>query len=564
MKCSYCGNELEKGVEFCPECGMILGLNESREDKKSEPEEMEFKVPEYTPNVFQAIDVEEEEAPVPAMELEGNSNEEPVPVTENIPEYVSQVPEYSPVEFEDISSQTAVEKAEAQESLTVENEEAEAPGEVPAAETEVLTAEANAADEEELVAPEYVPAPDMPSEDDLDIRVPEEEITYPEYEKYKNAQNENEVITPTEEDYEEIDSDDIYVEPSKKKNGVLAVFLVIAVICVIVGGVYAVKNILPSMGGKDETTTTEAQQAGAASEEDTTEAEDTTEVEWTESRPEEFIGENGKKIYKDDEGNYYYYDNDGTRHPYEESTSEEDTTEAEEDTTVADDEDETTEEEITTTEKVTEEEPTTAPTTTAPSTIVPSTTKPVTTTRPSTTKPTTTKPSNTDPYGINDVPVKKPTKMYGKTFTLYCTAEGVILRNAPSKSSERVLYLSKGADLTVYAKENGYYYVRSNRYGVYGWVSASYTSESRPESETTKVHKNTVTPDKKYSKAETKITTNGLNLRKGPGTDYDVITLIPKNYPVKVIGYKTGVSGWVYVTDITYGNSGWVSSAYLK
>jgi uncharacterized protein YgiM (DUF1202 family) len=99
---------------------------------------------------------------------------------------------------------------------------------------------------------------------------------------------------------------------------------------------------------------------------------------------------------------------------------------------------------------------------------------------------------------------------------------------------------------------------------VFGWVSASYTSESRPESETTKVHNNTVAPDKKYNKTETKITVNGLNLRKGPGTDYDVIVLIPKNYPVKVIGYKNGVSGWVYVTDMTYGHSGWVSSAYLK
>jgi len=99
MKCSYCGNELEKGADFCPECGMILGLNESREERKSEAEEPEFRVPEYTPNVFKAIDVEEE-ASVPAMELEADGSEDTVPVTENIPEYVSQVP----TEFEDVSS----------------------------------------------------------------------------------------------------------------------------------------------------------------------------------------------------------------------------------------------------------------------------------------------------------------------------------------------------------------------------------------------------------------------------------------------------------------------------
>ena len=154
--------------------------------------------------------------------------------------------------------------------------------------------------------------------------------------------------------------------------------------------------------------------------------------------------------------------------------------------------------------------------------------------------------------------------MNGKTYTVYCTAEGVILRSAASKSSERVLYLSKGADLTVYGEENGFYYVRSNRYGVYGWVSSAYASGSRPEAETTKVYKNTVSPDKKYSKAEVKYTTDGLNIRKGPGTGYDVVTLIPKNYPVKVIGYKSGVNGWAYVTDTTYGISGWVATAYLK
>ncbi|MBQ9913927.1 MAG: SH3 domain-containing protein [Clostridia bacterium] len=518
MKCSYCGNELEKGADFCPECGMILGLNESREERKSEAEEPEFRVPEYTPNVFKAIDVEEE-ASVPAMELEADGSEETVPVTENIPEYVSQVP----TEFEDVSS------------VAPEAEATEAADEEPEAEPQAD--EAAAEEEIELVAPEYVPAPDMPSEDDLDIRVPEQEITYPEYEKYKNAQAENEV-TPTEEEYEEIGTDDIYVDTPKKKNSVLTVFLVIAVFCIIVGGVYAVKNILPSMGGNDETTTTEAQQAGAVSEEDTTE-EDTTEAEEYTTEAEEDTTET---------------EEDTTE------AEEEDTTEAE-DTTLAGDvsEDETTTEEVT----EDEEEPTTAPTTTAPSTTKPVTTTRPSTTAPSTTKPATTKPSNTDPYGINDVEVKKPAK-YGKAYTLYCTAEGVILRSGPSKSYERVLYLSKGADLTVYAKENGYYYVRSNRYGVYGWVSASYASEGRPETDTTKVTKNTVSPDKKYSKAETKITTNGLNLRKGPGTDYDVITLIPKNYPVKVIGYKSGVSGWAYVTDMTYGYSGWVSTAYIK
>ena len=383
MKCSYCGNELEKGADFCPECGMILGLNDTREEKKSEAAEPEFKVPEYTPNVFNAGDVEEEEN-VPAMELESDGKEEVAPVTENIPEYVSQVPEYTPVEFEDISSDVAAEeeKEEVQEESAEEEKAAEA--------------------EEELAAPEYVPAPDMPDEDELSIRVPEGEITYPEYEKYKNAQAENEVINPTEEEYEEIDSDDIYVDPGKKKNGVLTVFLVIALICIIVGGVYAVKNVLPTLGGDKEETTTEAVQAGA---------DETTEEESTSAAEEETTEE--------------------------ESTSAEDETTAEETT-----EEESSEAETEAEETEESEEADTTTTAAAVTTTKPSTTAPATT-RPATTKPSATKPATTtDPYGINDVTVKKPSKMNGKTYTVYCTAEGVILRSAASKSSERVLYLS--------------------------------------------------------------------------------------------------------------------------
>ena len=55
-----------------------------------------------------------------------------------------------------------------------------------------------------------------------------------------------------------------------------------------------------------------------------------------------------------------------------------------------------------------------------------------------------------------------------------------------------------------------------------------------------------------------------LNMRKGPSTDYGIVNVIPVGHPVKIIGYKSGVSGWAYVTDLTTGVNGWVSTAYLK
>ena len=67
-------------------------------------------------------------------------------------------------------------------------------------------------------------------------------------------------------------------------------------------------------------------------------------------------------------------------------------------------------------------------------------------------------------------------------------------------------------------------------------------------------------------KAEAKVmhTTYSLNIRKGPATTYESVQIIATGYPVKVLGSKSGVSGWVYVTDLTYGVSGWVSTAYLR
>ena len=116
------------------------------------------------------------------------------------------------------------------------------------------------------------------------------------------------------------------------------------------------------------------------------------------------------------------------------------------------------------------------------------------------------------------------------------------------------------------ARENGFLYVRSNRYSVYGWVSEKYVAKERVEAQTQVTVPNLVKPDKTYGTETVKYVTaaEGLRLRKGPGSNYDVIRVIRKGYPVKVKGYSSKASGWVYVTDTTHGVSGWVSSAYIK
>ena len=58
---------------------------------------------------------------------------------------------------------------------------------------------------------------------------------------------------------------------------------------------------------------------------------------------------------------------------------------------------------------------------------------------------------------------------------------------------------------------------------------------------------------------------NRLNLRTGPGTEYDIIDRISSS-TLRVYGYASAVPGWALVRyDPLYGmpHFGWVSTAYL-
>ena len=614
MKCSYCGYELPDGAEFCENCGMIMGFGDEKKEKAADKTNLD----EYTPNIFEAIDFEEEDPDIAAMELPASDNEETVEVTHNIPEYVSspedeivadytdepekafeeaekalseaiealpavdeipaieadfEAPEYTPVpdvvisakmpsdiikesnqikkepkkkrvyaETYNIENIPLENESKAEETIAEENTQKEtAPVVIPAAdlapevmEEPEVVAESEIIDEPEVIEePEVIKEAEAIAEHEAVEEAPEEyeEVIEPTEEPVavgifedigavSDEEEEYEDITPTEEDYS---------KPKKGGKG-LVIAALILVLCVLCAGAYALKDyipeILPSSTSPEESTFASTEEP---SEEDTTDAEETTEEDTTEETTEET------------------------------TEAEETTTEAEETTTEA--------EKDTTAAPVVV--PTTKPTTTKPTTTKPvvttrpTTTKPVVTTKPNTTKPNTTKPAaTTDPYGINDVTVKKPSS-YIKSYTGYATAEGLNMRAKPDVNSPRVLFLSKGADVKVLAKEGGFLYVYSNRYGVYGWVSASYISTSRPTETTSKLYTGTVQPDVK-TEAKTMHTTYSLNIRKGPATSYDSVQIIATGYPVKVLGSKSGVSGWVYVTDLTYGVSGWVSAAYLK
>ncbi len=525
MKCSFCGNEIENGAELCPSCGMILSLGDDNDNTGEE-----IKIPEFTPNIFGAEKLSEEKT-YPAQELPANNAEEEVPVVTSIPEYVP-----DNYVFEDISSVSAEAAAEQEE----------APAQEVAEDTEEEIAKEITEEAAEEVAEEQTNEEVGAVADVLGIRVPDEELTYPEYESFVSGEEEYESVETHEEpaesaeeqqdeEFEEVSDDDTYVKPNKLKSGVGAIIaLCLLLVCLVFAGGYVLKNVMPE---KQTTTTSSTVDVDATTDED---EENTTEEDTTEAEEDT-------------------------------TEAEEDTTEAEETTTGA------TTQEVTTTEATTAEKTentTTAVSTTKQTTTAVTTTKAVTTaatTEAATTKATatteaaTTKaPSTTtDPYGINDVTVKKPSSKFAESFKGYVTVSSIKVRSNPSDSAERVLYLEKGSEVVVSAEENGFYYVYSTRFGVSGWAKAQYISKSRPTVDTTSVQSGTVEADKSAD-GKTMYTTYTLNLRKGPSTEYGVLKTIPIGYPVKVLGYKTGVSGWAYVTDLTTGVNGWVSTAYLK
>lgn len=546
MKCSFCGNIVPDGSELCPSCGMILGLGDDLEQEVS--------IPEYTPNVFGSEPIVAPEAdPAPAVVAPAAKDEPEVfeapayEATSTVPEMIEEpvydetpasAEEYEVPAYDETPAEPEIYEAPAYDETFVSpvtNEEL--PEDIEEhAEPDVSAAEF---EDDDTSYPEYEAFVDDEEEqaivdDILNDENEDEEIAVP------VVIPENEEAPADEEEYDEVDddSDDTYIKSGKKGTGTI-VSLCVLLVCLIVAGVYVFNQLSPDRG----TTTTGSTLSDSANVNAETDDTDITDEETTE-------------------------DNSSAEADDEQTTTADSTTDKEEVTTADSTEADknTTKEQSTTYYTTTQRQTTTKYTTTTrryTTTKKQTTTKRTTTTKPATTKPSTTKPTTTDPYGINDVTLQKPSQYLSKTYHAYVTVGSVKMRAKPSDSSDRVQYLSKGAEVIVYAKQNGFCYVYSTRFGTYGWISASYLSDSRPVESTTSVKKNTVSPDVNGS-GETKYTTNTLNLRKGPSTDYDVIKTVPINYPVKIVGYKSGVSGWAYVTDLTSGNNGWVSTAYLK
>ena len=150
--------------------------------------------------------------------------------------------------------------------------------------------------------------------------------------------------------------------------------------------------------------------------------------------------------------------------------------------------------------------------------------------------------------------------------TMYISAEdGLMLLKGPGDDNDAVHILNYGQEIQVEKTEDGWAYGTAD--GVPGWCSAEALTEDRIE---VKYKEKTPKSDADKSKlVEPSVrlksgykwavdSDGGLNLRCGPGKDYDILLVLPDKVKVAEEGRD---GSWIYVKY--EGEYGWISLEYL-
>lgn len=130
------------------------------------------------------------------------------------------------------------------------------------------------------------------------------------------------------------------------------------------------------------------------------------------------------------------------------------------------------------------------------------------------------------------------------------TGSSVNFRKGPGTNNSVIKALSKGTKVGFISESNGWAKVNYN--GTIGYISSKYLGAINSNNNNTNEEAdNTV----KYNKS---VTGSRVNLRKGPGTNYPVVTSLSRGTSVGVISES---NGW---SKINYnGSIGYMSSSYL-
>ena len=137
----------------------------------------------------------------------------------------------------------------------------------------------------------------------------------------------------------------------------------------------------------------------------------------------------------------------------------------------------------------------------------------------------------------------------GKTAALgtVTTNQGLNVRYGPSTDYEKITTVKGGETVTYYQKSGNWIRISS------GWISYKYVTEGGSSSSNNDKYSTLVT-DGKTAVLGTVTTTSGLNVRYGPGTEYEKCNSISSGETVSYF-QKSGI--WLRIS------TGWISSKYV-
>lgn len=139
-----------------------------------------------------------------------------------------------------------------------------------------------------------------------------------------------------------------------------------------------------------------------------------------------------------------------------------------------------------------------------------------------------------------------------------CDVSALNIRSSASTSASVVGVLSKGAEVKIFNSTGEWYQITAtvNGSGISGYVFAQYIAVTEAGSASGQASESGT--DSIFKEVnETVWAISGVNIRKGPGTNYDAIVALTKNTSVIRTGIQSGEDGW---SRIQYGNA----TAYVK
>lgn len=145
-----------------------------------------------------------------------------------------------------------------------------------------------------------------------------------------------------------------------------------------------------------------------------------------------------------------------------------------------------------------------------------------------------------------------PTPIHSEATKVIITADSLKVRSGPGLSYPVVYGVKKDEGYEVISKEGDWLEIKLSS-NASGWIASWFATEQSKSP--------SPTPTKKEEKTEGKMISNadGLRIRKGPGTNFQVVGSVNKG---DVLQYKERSENWI---KITFGQiEGWVHSDYLK